>query len=98
MAFQTTFHTISYKQYYTNINNIIQAKNIIQTQGYLIGHLKSNTNLSPPHPQRSRHYERLGIRHWHFPFSGSYGVATYFISKIIKLYKLQHILNNTHFH
>ena len=28
------------------------------------------------------------------PFLGFYGVATYFISKIRKLYKLQHVLNN----
>ena len=39
-----------------------------------------------------------GFRHQHVPFLGSYGVATYFISKIRKLYKLQHILNNTHSH
>ena len=59
MALQTTFHTISYKQYYTNISNIIQAKNIIQTQGSLIGHLESNMKFSPQHPRWSRHYERL---------------------------------------
>ena len=34
-------------QYHTNISNIIQEKNIIQTQGYLIDHLKSNVKLSP---------------------------------------------------
>jgi len=38
MAFQTASHTISYKQY-TDISNIKQVKNIIQTQGYFIGHL-----------------------------------------------------------
>ena len=57
MAFQTASHTISYKQY-TDISNIKQVKNIIQTQGYLIGHLKSNVKLSPQHPQWSHHYER----------------------------------------
>ena len=31
---------------------------------------------------------RKGCRHWHLPFSGSYGVATYFIREIRKLYKL----------
>ena len=34
-------------QYHANISNIIQEKNIIQTQGYLIDHLKSNVKLSP---------------------------------------------------
>ena len=34
-------------QYHANTSNIIQEKNIIQTQGYLIDHLKSNVKLSP---------------------------------------------------
>ena len=47
MASHTTFYKISYLiQYHTNINNIIQAKNIIHTQGYLTNHLKSNVKLS----------------------------------------------------
>ena len=37
---------------------------------------------------------RKGCRHQHLPFSRFHGVATYFISKIRKLYKLQHMLNN----
>ena len=37
---------------------------------------------------------RKGCRHRHLPFSGFHGAATYFISKIRKLYKLQHMLNN----
>ena len=42
---------------------------------------------------------RKGVRYLHVPFSGSYGAATYFISKIRKLYKrLQNVLNNTHSH
>ena len=37
---------------------------------------------------------RKRCRHQHLPFSRFHGVATYFISKIRKLYKLQHMLNN----
>ena len=37
-------------QYHANISNIIQEKNIIQTQGYLIDHPKSNIRLSLQHP------------------------------------------------
>jgi len=39
---------VLYKQY-TEISNQTNT-NIIQRQGYLIGHLKSNMNLSPRHP------------------------------------------------
>ena len=49
---------ILYKQY-IDIRNQTN-KNIIQKQGYLIGHLKSNVKLSLRHPQWSRHCERLG--------------------------------------
>ena len=60
MASHTTFYKISYLiQYHTNINNIIQAKNIIHTQGYLTNHLKSNVKLSSRHPQWCHHCERL---------------------------------------
>ena len=46
-------------------------------------------------------FENLGAlrkwcMHWHLPLSRFYGVATYFISKIRKIYTLQYILNNMH--
>ena len=91
---------ISYKQYIDTSNTRPQKKKkkkIIQIQGYLIGLLKSNVKC---HCERPRNLVALkkGFSYWHLPFSRSYGVATYFMSKIRKLYKLQHIFNNTPSH
>ena len=48
---QTIWHFKQHSiQYHSNMSYIIQAKNIIQTQGYLIDHPKSNIRLSLQHP------------------------------------------------
>ena len=84
MAFS---NKILYKQY-IDIRNQTN-KNIIQKQGYLIGHLKSNVKLSPQHPQWSRHCERPQRKaslkkEIRVPFKAPlilskwYGVTTYF--------------------
>ena len=98
----TFSNKILYKQYIdiTNQTN----KNIIQKQGYLIDHLKSNVTLSSRHPNgittvrdwkiRVLLEKDVGIGTFHF--LGFHVVATYFISKIRKLYNLQYILNSMH--
>ena len=98
----TFSNKILYKQY-TDITNQTN-KNIIQKQAYLIDHLKSNVTLSSRHPNgitivRDRKIRVLsekdvGIGTFHF--LGFHAVATYFISKIRKLYNLQYILNSMH--
>ena len=69
----------------------ISCKTMQKTRVYILS-LKSNTKLSPQHPQRSRHCERpqllervlLEKRFWCFLGHLSFWVSSYFLYKKIK--------------